>query len=115
MTTIFFDKQTYREYHRSPHSAARCHAVCRKLTGCASQESLWYGAHYRAACAVLSRDPDYKLWSRSFAAEVRQCRGDDAFNYSTLEPKYKALWHLALRRVTAIANEALALRNSLDW
>jgi hypothetical protein len=114
MTTVYFTKQDYREAMRDPHGSPRSHAICRRLTGCASVGSPWYGAHYWVASAVLgATDADLaeqlRFFRGSFARELTKCNSDE------LPPRYAALWRLALRRVLEIQTEAEALPHSMVW
>lgn len=118
MTTIYFSRRDYLEAMRDPHGAPRCHAVCRKLLGVASSyPSLWYGAHYYAACALLSRNYESQraalaFWRKTFA---RECTGCDGRTDPPLSKAHRALWRLAVKRVRAVKPDALALSNSVLW
>jgi len=135
MCTIYFSKRDYREDMRSPNSAARSHAICRRLLGVpaawnrpvdypqkpahprqAATLSAWYGAHYWAACAATSvkesAEEALEWYARSFAIEISGGDGPDPY---VLKDPYRALWALAVRRVWAIRDEALALASSVLW
>lgn len=115
MTTIYFSLQDFQHAMRSPHSAERAHAVCRRITGCASQESRWYGAHYYAACALLGRDAEGPLdqrlarWKGAFTHEITHS------HEVSLTGGHAALWYLAVDRVNEVLEEALTLQTSMDW
>jgi hypothetical protein len=119
---IYLDGQSgFRADMRDPYSPARVHAICRRLTGC-SQDSKWYGAHYRAACALLvnpatASDPRrdglatrLERWAGSFACEV-----SGEFDFEGLGAGYRALWRLAVNRVSLLLREAEALPTSVMW
>jgi len=110
--TIYFSKRDYREAMRNPHGADRAHAICRRLTVCSSQSSHFYGAHYWAGCAFnaigKSQSEALKWYYNTFKREVLHC--DDS---KRMPKRYAALWRFAVKRVGAIAQEALALKNSM--
>jgi len=105
---FYFSMADYRADMRNPCSAARAHAICRRLVGC-EQKSLWYGAHYWAACAVTS----YQKKADSFYRDAfyREVTG----GYKELPPMVKSLWKVAFRRVKGIAVEARKLEHSMLW
>jgi hypothetical protein len=122
MTTIYMSQKDYRMAQRAPNSSERAHAICRKLLGCASQTSIWYGAHYWAACWLLREVQDIESLIQhkgAFAFEVRGRSIPGSHEYktaiNTMAPKYRSLWKLACRRVHALREEARALTNSNLW
>lgn len=138
MCVIYFDRQDYRAAMRSPWDASRAHAICRKLLGVSaswkdrhrlgcSKLSLWYGAHYYAACALtdysvlheedaVKRQPilDERIafWGKCFAREADGCGGDAD---PPMCAGVAALWRLALRRVHSVLSDALVLESSVLW
>lgn len=122
-TTIYGSKRDYRQAMRDPNGSARAHAVCRRLTGCASQQTRWYGAHYWAACALLGpwrrlggterleeRTKNVEWYRRAFLREVYGCNEPAAAGL-----RYDRLYALAVLRVQRIVHEAEALPTSLAW
>ena len=123
---------------RSPNGAARAHAICRRLLGvpaCWDGRDIrypdkwhsekhvntntlcaWFGAHYYAACAATSvRESSVaaiRFWRRAFAREISSGEGQHP---DRLRGRWKSLWRLAVRRVWALRNEALALDTSVRW
>lgn len=122
--TVYFTKAEFRNDMRCPTSAARAHAVCRRLTGTATQyPSPWYGAHYWAACALLTDQPQIPEKIRFYrAAFAREMTSRTAFRvkdhcdpWPDLPKKYRLLFRLALRRVRAIRRAAMRLETSVAW
>ena len=138
MTTIYFSRRDYRDDMRDPKSSARAHAICRRLLGVpacwdgrdvrypdkwrsekyppTNTLSVWYGAHYYAACAATSLRESVgdalRFWRRAFAREISSGEGKHP---ERLTGRYKSLWRLAIRRVWAIRQEAMALPHSALW
>ena len=86
--------------------------MCRLMVGTASQASLWYGAHYWAGCAVTTHDENLAYNLNHYKERFfREATGDDS------EPNagHKALWELAIRRMTKLRAEAMALKTSVLW
>jgi len=117
MTVIYFDRRDQRAAMRDPWNPERHHAICRRLLGVARQyPSPFYGAHYYACCALMT-DPDLghreseqlAYWKRSFAREMNGCDSD------VVPTRFRGLWELAVRRVRAIRDEAVALGSSMEW
>ena len=111
MVTVYFSKEDYREDMRRPYAAHRAHAVCRRLTATASQDSQWYAAHYWAACLLLSDFPsehDQRFYTNELTAGCygNRPRSTDFCN---------RLWDLAIRRVESILQEARDLKTSVLW
>lgn len=110
--TIYGTTRDYRNDMRHPYGSTRAHAMCRAVTGTATQASLWYGAHYWAGCAVTS--PDEYLAENLAKYEARfyreATRGDG-------EPGngHRALWRLAIGRMLKLRAEAMALKTSVLW
>lgn len=112
MTTIYFSNKDFRADMQRKTSSTRCHAVCRHILGTATQESHWYGAHYFAACALLSEQPirdQLRLWRQSFKFEITHEHS------GRLPRQYRKLWRLAVRRVLAVRSEAMELATSVLW
>lgn len=116
--TIYMSKRDFRQSMRNPYSAERAHAICRRLVATSKQwPSLWYAAHYWAACAATCNG----AWGETIEECLAQYANNFAYecikehNANILPNKYKSLWSLAVRRVLAIRDEALALSNSLTW
>ena len=125
---IYGSNRDYRNAMQNKYGADRAHAICRKLVG-VSQSSKWYGAHYRAACALL-HNPEWDTtsesrqhgwnglldrldrWADSFAQEVDSSSN---FDFGKLSKGYQALWRLAVNRVYRVMREAEGLRTSVDW
>src|SRR3990170_442196 len=70
MATVYFSIRDYRDDMRNPSGSARSHAACRKLIATARQESLYYGAHYWAACGAFLDKPNRKYAYHTFSNEV---------------------------------------------
>jgi hypothetical protein len=131
MCTVYFSKRDYRKAMRDSTGSARSHAICRRLLGVPAcyerlhgphngKVSLWYGAHYYAACALTSERSDYhrgndcplEFWRRAFAREATGCDGRDN---PPMSLAVWALWVLAVRRVREILPEAMELSTSVLW
>lgn len=111
-TTIYGSKRDYREDMRRPFGSARAHAMCRLLTGTATQASLWYGAHYWAGCAVTTSDENLydnlTRYKTRFFYEVTGGNGEP-------NAGHRALWELAIKRMMKLRSEALNLKTSVLW
>lgn len=138
MCTVYFDRQDYREAMRRPWDTSRAHAICRKLLGVpaswkdrqrpgCSKLSLWYGAHYYAACALTDYsvlqakdDAEYyeqlterlRFWGKAFAREADGHTGGDN---PPMSKGAQALWKLAMVRVSLVVDEAVKLSHSMLW
>lgn len=111
-TVIYGSKKDYRNDMQNRYSSTRAHAICRRLIATSKQMSVWYGAHYWAACAATSHeqwlgDSIVRYRDRFF----REATGGD----SKPTRAHEALWDLAVRRVFNIRSEALALKTSVLW
>ena len=110
--TIYGSKRDYRKDMKSPFGSTRAHAMCRHLTATSKQSSLWYGAHYWAACAVTTSDENL-AYNLNYYKErfFREATGGDS------EPNagHKALWELAIGRMMKLRSEALTLKTSVLW
>jgi hypothetical protein len=138
MCTIYFTKRDFRDAMRNPRTAERAHAICRRLLGIpacwdgrdirypalpyyskypkCNTLSLWYGAHYWAACAATNlRESvrDALRWNRRCFA--REISGGDGPQPERLHGRWRRLWRLAVRRVWALRAEALVLDTSVRW
>lgn len=117
MATIYFTKRDYREDMRSPTGPPRSHAVCRRITGTADQDTPLYAAHYWASCSMLRRGlPSFEDGMRLFLNEMQM--GGFRTNTKWLG-KTKEYWvkvyGWAWKRVAKVASEAERLSTSVLW
>jgi len=112
--TIYGNKHDYRAAMREPTGSSRAHAMCRKLTG-VFQDSIWYGAHYWAACGML--DLQFVDGKRTVGTNVRF-----ALNCFLREVENKIssslarnLFNIAWYRCLEIRDQAIELKSSILW
>ena len=112
-TTIYGSIRDYRLDMQCPYKPARAHAICRHLIATASQNTLWYGAHYWAACVATSRDE----WLGDSLVRWRDRFFREATGREDCEPTraMRKLWDMALQRVMNLRPEAMALKTSVLW
>ena len=111
-TTIYGSIRDYRADMRNPYGPSRAHAICRHLIATAKQGTLWYGAHYWAACAATSHDGYLGNGLIQYRDRFfREATGGDR------EPTKgeRALWDLAITRVMNLRSQAMALKTSVLW
>lgn len=109
--TIYGSKRDFRADMQSPYSPARAHAMCRRLVATANQMSLWYGAHYWAACAATSQDN----WLGDSLVRHRDRFYREACGEGEPTKAAQKLWDIAMRRVFNLRGEALQLKTSVLW
>lgn len=112
-TVIYGSKRDYRNDMQNPFSPSRSHAICRKLTATAKQDSKWYGAHYWAACAATSHDE----WLGDSLIRHRDRWLYEAMNGAKRMSRETAMkvWDIAIRRVMNLRKAALELKTSMAW
>lgn len=111
MTTYYGDKRDFRTDMRNPHSSARIHAICRRLSGAASQSTPIYSAMYWSACEVD--------WQSQFNKPGNYRHSLD-IEWDSRYPEYSQLyrdkiWAWAIARVQSVYSEAQALHSSIEW
>lgn len=121
---IFFDRKDWRQAFQDPNDPARCHAMCRKLTGSlpayrvgkfGKRSGPLYGLYYWAACFITGEQRHgyrHNEFRRLMRAWIFELTGS---HETPVKSWHRKQWRAALRKVRELWKTAKTLTNSNDW